>query len=227
MAKSLKLRVNENMMDRFGMLLSVLCMVHCAAMPFVLAWLPMLGASGLADESAHRWLAGGAMLLGATAFLPGFRTHRQWSVLALGVLGLSLITHAAFAHEDDCCRPVISRNALASGSAGQSETSLSGHTEPNASASRLVSGVPLPVSFDPSDAKACRACCQKSAKCDAEGSDAKSTKADSASLFVPTAWTTWQTPLGGLLLVVAHVINLRAKKNCCANCPSAGSNQLA
>lgn len=215
------------MTDRFGMMLSVLCMVHCAAMPFVLAWLPMLGASWLADETAHRWLAGGAMLLGAMAFWPGYRMHRKWGVLLLGLLGLSLITHAAFAHEDDCCRPFLSRIALASGSAGQSDSDSPGHSERDASAFRQTGEVPVPNAVDPSKPKSCQACCQKNAECDAEGPEAEALKVNSASSTTASTWSTWQTPLGGLLLVVAHVVNLRAKKICCANCLGADSPQLA
>ncbi|MEM0925351.1 MAG: MerC domain-containing protein, partial [Planctomycetota bacterium] len=37
--------------DWIGMIASIGCAIHCAAMPFVIAYLPSLGLSFLSDES--------------------------------------------------------------------------------------------------------------------------------------------------------------------------------
>ena len=41
--------------DWAGMIASIGCAIHCAAMPLVLAYLPTLGLSWLADEVFHKW----------------------------------------------------------------------------------------------------------------------------------------------------------------------------
>lgn len=43
--------------DWLGMIASIGCAIHCAAMPFVIAYLPALGLSFLADEAFHKWMA--------------------------------------------------------------------------------------------------------------------------------------------------------------------------
>ena len=43
--------------DGLGMLASIGCAIHCAAMPFVIAYLPALGQSFLAGESFHQAMA--------------------------------------------------------------------------------------------------------------------------------------------------------------------------
>ena len=43
--------------DWLGIVASVGCAIHCAAMPFVFAYLPALGLSFLADEAFHKWMA--------------------------------------------------------------------------------------------------------------------------------------------------------------------------
>ncbi|MEO9591829.1 MerC domain-containing protein [Rhodopirellula bahusiensis] len=63
--------------DWIGIVASIGCAIHCAAMPFVIAFLPALGLSFLADESFHQWMALACFLFAIAAFVPGFRKHRQ------------------------------------------------------------------------------------------------------------------------------------------------------
>ena len=90
--------------NRLGMVVSSLCVVHCAAMPFVLAWLPTLGSSLPGDVHLHRWLAGASVLLCGASFLPAFRQHRRRHVVGLACFGLICLLSAAISQEDDCCR---------------------------------------------------------------------------------------------------------------------------
>ncbi|QDT11409.1 MerC domain-containing protein [Planctomycetes bacterium K23_9] len=89
--------------DWIGIVASIGCAVHCAAMPFVIAYLPMLGLSFLADEGFHRWMTLACFAIALAAFVPGFRQHRRWVPGAIAVIGLSLITFAAFGIAGDCC----------------------------------------------------------------------------------------------------------------------------
>ena len=56
--------------DWVGVVASFGCAVHCAAMPFVISFLPALGLSFLANEMFHRWMALACFLIAMAAFVP-------------------------------------------------------------------------------------------------------------------------------------------------------------
>lgn len=89
--------------DWVGMVASIGCAIHCAAMPLVIAYLPMLGLSWLADEGFHQWMALFCFGLAVMAFVPGWRKHRSFMPMFLGGAGVLLLTTAAFGLECDCC----------------------------------------------------------------------------------------------------------------------------
>jgi hypothetical protein len=99
MRKALQARWN----DLAGVVASVGCAIHCAAMPFVLTYLPSLGLSWLSGEVFHRWMALVCSLLAAFAFLPGWRRHGRWTPAAFGTVGVAILTSAAFAITGPCC----------------------------------------------------------------------------------------------------------------------------
>jgi hypothetical protein len=72
--------------DRFGMLASGLCLVHCLAMPLLLIPLFGLGHQG---DAFHRAMVVIVTLPVLLALIPGYLAHRHWRVLALGGLGLA------------------------------------------------------------------------------------------------------------------------------------------
>lgn len=77
--------------DRLGAVASFLCAIHCAALPFVIALLPVIGLSFLAD---HRFEAGFvlfACVLASAALYSGYRRHRRRLPLTLAVPGLLLL----------------------------------------------------------------------------------------------------------------------------------------
>ena len=89
--------------DWIGVSASVLCAIHCAAMPFVVGLLPLLGLSFLADPSFHKWMVGICLALALLAFVPGWRRHHRLAPTIIGLSGLALISFAAFAGPEDCC----------------------------------------------------------------------------------------------------------------------------
>ena len=89
--------------DWMGIVASVGCAIHCAAMPFVIAYLPALGLSFLADEAFHKWMALVCFLIAIVAFIPGIRKHRNWIPVSIGAIGLVFITFAAFGLAGECC----------------------------------------------------------------------------------------------------------------------------
>ena len=69
--------------DRVGATASFLCAVHCAALPFVIAILPALGLSFLADHRFERIFIACASALALAALIRGYRRHRDATALYL------------------------------------------------------------------------------------------------------------------------------------------------
>lgn len=88
--------------DLWGQALSLICLVHCLATPIVLMLAPAL--AGFLG-GWHPVLLAGVVLTAAWAFVPGYRYHRNKSVLILAAGGVSLLAigvlafHAWFAAE--------------------------------------------------------------------------------------------------------------------------------
>jgi hypothetical protein len=93
----------SNWKDSLGIVASIGCAIHCAAMPFVIAYLPALGLSFLADEAFHKWMALICFLIAIVAFIPGIRKHGNWIPVSIGAFGLVFITFAAFGLAGECC----------------------------------------------------------------------------------------------------------------------------
>lgn len=188
--------------DWFGMVASIGCAVHCAAMPFAIAYLPALGLGFLADESFHKWMAVGCFVIALSAFVPGFRKHRRLMPIIIGSCGLVMISTAAFGFAGECC------------AACETETSAVALVSSVNSESAVAS-----ITASSGNAEVCtEACCA-----DHEGQNAitgsMSSLNDSSSTVLPLQASTssslgrklvpWLTAIGGMVLVVAHLINRR------------------
>lgn len=79
------------MADRVGATASFLCAIHCAALPFVLALLPLLGLGFLADHRFERAFVLFACVLALASLLSGYRRHRRVLPLRLALPGLALL----------------------------------------------------------------------------------------------------------------------------------------
>ncbi|TBR38899.1 MULTISPECIES: MerC domain-containing protein [Dyella] len=77
--------------DRVGATASFLCALHCAALPFVLALLPLLGLEFLADHRFERGFVIFACVLALASLLGGYRRHRRTLPLRLAFPGLALL----------------------------------------------------------------------------------------------------------------------------------------
>ena len=171
--------------DSLGIIASIGCAIHCAAMPFVIAYLPALGLSFLADEAFHKWMALVCFLIAIAAFVPGIRKHGNWMPVSIAAFGLVFITFAAFGLAGECC-------ASCSSTAPTAEVSGSVTTE--------------------TECAACENCdnCQSAATASEDNGATlaiagdSSTDKDLLSTLAP-----WITPFGGVLLVSAHLLNRR------------------
>lgn len=88
-------------LDRWGIMISSACLVHCLALPLLGAMLPLFAASLPADEWVHPLLLGTALPVTGLALLRGYRRHRLARPALLGCLGLGLITAALFSGAHD------------------------------------------------------------------------------------------------------------------------------
>ena len=266
--------------DWLGVGASVLCAIHCAAMPFVVGFLPLLGLSFLADPSFHQWMVAICLALALLAFVPGWRRHHRLAPAIIGMTGLGLITFAAFAGPDDCCPTPCDASTNSTDAATMTVAAASPMTSPaacvavccdtaatkgnrpstppsvagidsgtagdeKACAASCCSSTPAPKTASVSATTCAASCCDATApsamtmsiadRKDPEGDDAVSCTASccpeegevltaGTSEFMALVWL-WMTPIGGLVLVVAHLTNHRlsahCKRTCCAaNGPS-------
>jgi hypothetical protein len=81
-------------LDSLGASVSGLCLVHCISMPLVFAFAPTLAHLIPGDEIVHRFFAFLVVGAGLPSFIIGFRKHKKWLVVAVGLAGMSVILGA-------------------------------------------------------------------------------------------------------------------------------------
>ena len=193
--------------DWLGVTASIGCAIHCAAMPFVIAYLPAWGLSFLADAAFHKWMALICFLIAIAAFVPGIRKHGNWLPVSVASFGLAFITIAAFGLAGHCC---------ASCEANQP----SAGTESVTVAMVSIEDVKETFGDEPTTCEACGGGIDEGqpptnlvSTAEPEPSARVVSVNDSGtnwlSLLAP-----WITPLGGLLLVAAHLMNRRCGCSC-------------
>lgn len=82
-------------LERLGIGASLLCLVHCLALPFALAALPALSSVLAIPESFHLWILAFALPTSGFALISGRWRHRAFYPLAIGVVGLILLALGA------------------------------------------------------------------------------------------------------------------------------------
>lgn len=85
------LRRFATLVDRVGATASMLCAVHCALLPFVLALLPLIGLEFLAGHTFERVFVACAAALACASLLSAYRRHRRPHALFLMVPGIVLL----------------------------------------------------------------------------------------------------------------------------------------
>lgn len=81
--------------DVAGMAASILCLLHCMAMPLVILAFPMLGLAHVHD-TFHDTLIAAITLPVLLALVPGYLKHRDKTTLLVGCGGLALFLLAVF-----------------------------------------------------------------------------------------------------------------------------------
>jgi hypothetical protein len=82
--------------DHAGAFASGLCLIHCLLMPALISLFPSLLPWLPGDALFHRSIVLGIVLVGALAFVPGYRIHRRHALLVLVATGMSLVLLVAW-----------------------------------------------------------------------------------------------------------------------------------
>ena len=85
-------------LDRLGIILSGICIIHCLALPLLLAALPFLGESFFGGHGFHEWLLVAVVPVSLVALGFGYRRHGDANVLKLGGAGLALLAFATYGY---------------------------------------------------------------------------------------------------------------------------------
>ena len=169
--------------DSLGIFASATCAVHCAATPIFLAFLPALKLTEwMASPRFHQIAAVVCVGMVSLAIWPAFRRFRDYRVLSLSTAGLGLLIAAAFILPDECCSHTIASASSMNPHVGHS------HSRDDAPSHASHDH----ASHDPDNALTTSA--------------ASTASGDLFAVLQP-----WMTPLGGLLLVFAHSLNLRRR----------------
>ena len=78
-----------NFWDKAAVILSGLCLVHCLALPVLVAVVPFV--SELGGDHLHAELLLVVIPISVFAFAIGFRRHRSLKVVGFGVLGMAVL----------------------------------------------------------------------------------------------------------------------------------------
>jgi hypothetical protein len=81
----------HSLLDRIGATGSLLCAVHCALLPVVIALLPSIGLASLLGERFELAFVAFASAVGVYSMTSGYRRHRLWQALALMLPGLLIL----------------------------------------------------------------------------------------------------------------------------------------
>jgi hypothetical protein len=99
--------------DWTGLVASIACGIHCAAMPLLLSYLPSFGLNWLAHEGFHQWMTMLCFIFAASAFIPGWRKHKSLVPALSGLIGITLLSLSAFVFGDECCAAAITDSPVA------------------------------------------------------------------------------------------------------------------
>lgn len=84
---------NRDWLDGAAVGLSSLCLLHCLALPLVVAGVPFL--AQYAESHLHYQLLLAVIPLSVIALGLGYRRHHNWRVVAAGALGMTLLVIGA------------------------------------------------------------------------------------------------------------------------------------
>lgn len=87
----------SSLLDSLAIALSGLCLVHCLALPVIIALFPLLSLHLIDHESFHQIILIAVVPTTTIALASGYHRHRRKPVALLGLVGIGALAYAAFA----------------------------------------------------------------------------------------------------------------------------------
>ena len=81
----------RRLLDQFGTTASVICAIHCALLPVLIAVLPAIGLGALAWNGLEWAFVCFATVLGLVSLWLGYKRHRVYRALTFLIPGLALV----------------------------------------------------------------------------------------------------------------------------------------
>lgn len=86
--------------DKLAISLSLLCTLHCLALPVLVVLSPSIAALGLDNEIFHYWMLVAVLPISLFALTMGCKKHQRFQILLMGCIGLSILVLAALLGHD-------------------------------------------------------------------------------------------------------------------------------
>ncbi len=83
-------------MDNLGIIASILCLIHCMAMPFLIALLPFIGLQFLESHESHLLLGTVIIAFALFAIVPGYLKHKSRRILTGMIVGVGAVLVGSF-----------------------------------------------------------------------------------------------------------------------------------
>ena len=94
------MKTTQVLTDKLAIGLSVMCAIHCLAVPILFLLLPSAAVLPLDNEAFHFWLVAAVIPSSIYALTLGCRQHKRYRLLTMGTIGLSLLIFALALGED-------------------------------------------------------------------------------------------------------------------------------
>ena len=86
--------------DKTAISLSLLCTIHCLALPMAAVLVPSMAALPLEDEAFHLWMVIAVIPISAYALTMGCKKHKRYRIFFMGSIGLFILGLSAFSGHD-------------------------------------------------------------------------------------------------------------------------------
>ncbi|HKG05503.1 MAG TPA: MerC domain-containing protein [Pedobacter sp.] len=92
----MKMILKPKRLDQLGITASLTCAIHCAALPFLVTSLPLLGLSFLANAWVEITMICISVLLGFYSLLSSYRSHQKIAPVLVLLFGFAMIGSAHY-----------------------------------------------------------------------------------------------------------------------------------
>ena len=93
--------IQSTTLDKFGILLSGVCMVHCLVTPVLMTLVPILSLNAWVEDFLfHQLMLWLVIPTSCVALLLGCRKHKNVSIVVTGIVGITVLLFVAFFGHD-------------------------------------------------------------------------------------------------------------------------------